>query len=459
MTPEEIQALLDKQAEMFLKSLDDRDAVQKARDEAINARLKAFEDAPALKSSGFVTQDGGKADPEIKNFVDYLKAVQRRDHQRLRTVYQTGWQEYSGDAVKALGEASGPAGGFAVPVVYETEIQKIEATIAFFEALAFPVRMSSEIHKFTMLKQTSNPTTTGEGASGWFGGMYFNMEQEGSTIDNRQPTFEMMELRARKLAGLTVSSNELREDAPQVERELLMLFAEGLATAKQYLFLHHNGVGGPLGALNAANPARLLVTRKGSGNNIETADVAGLISKMIPSLMGNSVFVCHPFAVEDLMQLSLVTNGDPAFVPANGAPGSPLLGTLIGKPVSANEFMATPGTAGVADIRVLRTSTAGTGGGTVNARAFDATDTSPYAGVCQTDPTSRGTEGDQLLQFRLPTFAATGNSGEVEWCADDKSKPIIIGTATSSGICVKIQTGIATVTADVEVEFSVSSHL
>lgn len=120
---------------------------------------------------------------------------------------------------------------------------------------------------------------------------------------------------------------------------------------------------------------------------------------------------------------------------------------------------ATPGTAGVADIRVLRTSTAGSGGGTVNARPFDSADTDPYGGVCMTDPTSRGTEGNQLLQFRLPVYAATGSSGFVEWQADDKSKPIIIGTATSNGICVKIQTGIATDTVDVEVEFTTSTHL
>lgn len=121
-------------------------------------------------------------------------------------------------------------------------------------------------------------------------------------------------------------------------------------------------------------------------------------------------------------------------------------------------YGATPGTAGVADIRVLRTSTAGSGGGTVNARPLDAADTDPYAGVAMTDPTSRGTEGNQLLQFRLPVYASTGSSGMVEWVANDKAKPIIIGTSTANGICVKIQTGIATDTVDVEVEFTVTAH-
>lgn len=334
-----LKAALDAQMEQFVKALD-------ARDAAINARLQAFEESPALKRAGFVSPDGGKADPEVNNFVDFLKAVQRRDTARLAAVYKTGWQVYGGDAVKGLTEGSGPAGGYAVPVAYETEIQKIEATMAFFEPLAYPVRMQSEIHKVPMLQQTANPSSSGVGASGFFGGMYFTLDPEAGTIANRQPAFDMIGLEARKLAGLTVSSNELREDAPQVERELMTLFAEGLAAAKQYLFLHHNGVGGPLGALNAANPARLAHTRKASGNDIETEDITGMMSKMIPSLAGSAVWICHPYAIDDLMQLQLVVNGDPAFVPATAPAGSPLLGTLVGKPVYADEYAAVLGTAG-----------------------------------------------------------------------------------------------------------------
>lgn len=336
----ELKGLLDAQTAAFMAALDDRD-------KAINDRLKAFEESPALKSAGWITPDGGSADPQIQNFADFLKAVQRRDDKRLQTVYKTGWQEYGGGAIKALGEGTGAGGGYAVPTTYETEISRIAALMAFFEALAYPVRMAGDIHKVPMLNQTDNPTTSGVGGSGFFGGMYFTLDAEGGTIANRQPSFKLLTLEARKLSGLTVSSNELRTDAPQVEQELLQLFAEGLAAAKQYLFLHHNGVGGPLGALHSANPARLAHTRKSSGNDIEINDVTGLMSKMVPSLFGSAVFVCHPLALDNLMQLSLVTNGDPAFSPtSNAAPGSPLIGSLVGKPVYADEYMSPPGTAG-----------------------------------------------------------------------------------------------------------------
>lgn len=313
----------------------------------VNDRLKAFEDAPALKSAGYVSPDGGAADQEVKNFVDFLVACQRRDNKRLKSVYGTGWVEYAGESVKALNEGSGAAGGYAVPVTYEKEISRLEALMAFFEALAYKVTMAADQHKFPMLNQSDNPTSSGVGSSGFFGGMYFTMDAEASTLTERAPTFKQGTLQARKLSGLTAMSNELRADAPTVEQELLQIFAEGLAASKQYLFLHGSGVGMPLGALHAANPARYLLGRHASGNDIEIQDVTGLMSRMIPSLFGSAVFTAHPLALDNLMQLSLVTNGDPAFTPASNAqPGSPLIGSLVGKPVYADEYSALPGQPG-----------------------------------------------------------------------------------------------------------------
>ena len=315
--------------------------------EMVNERLKAFEDAPALKSAGYITPDGGDADPEVKNFVDFLVAVQRHDNKRLKSIYGTGWQDYSGEGVKALTEGSGAAGGYAVPVTYEREISKIMALLAFFESQAYPVTMLGDQHKFPMLNQTDNPSSSGVGTSGYYGGMYFTLDAEAATIAERSPNFKQGTLLARKLSGLTTTSNELRADAPQVEQELMQIFAEGLAASKQALFLHGNGVGAPLGAVHASNPARLLVSRKASGNDIEIDDVTALMSKMIPSLFGNAIFIVHPYGLANIMQLSLVTNGDPAFSPAsNAAPGSPLLCSLAGKPLYADEFCALPGSAG-----------------------------------------------------------------------------------------------------------------
>lgn len=112
------------------------------------------------------------------------------------------------------------------------------------------------------------------------------------------------------------------------------------------------------------------------------------------------------------------------------------------------------------DFRVLRTSTAGTGGTTVNCRPFDEADTNPYAGVAMTRPSSKGTEGVQLLLLPLGYVNAqpVDSRNVVEWRASPGDvKPIIIGNSTANGICIKVNTGVATVTVDIEVEFTVST--
>lgn len=122
---------------------------------------------------------------------------------------------------------------------------------------------------------------------------------------------------------------------------------------------------------------------------------------------------------------------------------------------------ALAGAAATAQLSVIRTSTAGSGGGAVSARPFDAGDTDPYAGTIQTLPSSKGTEGVTLLIGRLGLVAAAPVDARNVWSWERGpwGKPIIIGTATTNGVCLKITTGIATSTVDITVEFTLTSYL
>lgn len=117
-------------------------------------------------------------------------------------------------------------------------------------------------------------------------------------------------------------------------------------------------------------------------------------------------------------------------------------------------------TASTLDIRLFRTTTAGSGGTTVNARPFDAADTDPYAGVVQTLPTSKGSEGNQLLFFRLGLGASNPltHDNEVGWEEKPWSKPIIAGNAAANGLAIK-NIGSSATELDIEVEYTVSSYL
>lgn len=111
------------------------------------------------------------------------------------------------------------------------------------------------------------------------------------------------------------------------------------------------------------------------------------------------------------------------------------------------------------DIRVYRTSTAGSGGTTVNARSFDEAD-GAHGGTIQTLPTSKGTEGNQLLSMRLgvPASNPITREHEVVWTEQDRAKPIVFGNGTANGIAIKNINSLAT-EVDVEVEFSLLNFI
>jgi hypothetical protein len=120
---------------------------------------------------------------------------------------------------------------------------------------------------------------------------------------------------------------------------------------------------------------------------------------------------------------------------------------------------ALAGAAATADFSAFRTTTAGSGGTSVSAYPMDTSDTSPYAGVIQYNPSSKGTEGVQIDQDVLGLVAAQPMDARnrVVFTYDFEGKPLIIQPATTNGICLKVITGIATATVDWVIRFKVTS--
>lgn len=137
-----------------------------------------------------------------------------------------------------------------------------------------------------------------------------------------------------------------------------------------------------------------------------------------------------------------------AFIQADGTNYSFITGFWIAQTTLA-------GAVATANVQVIRTSTAGTGGTTISAYPLDAADTSPYAGTVMTLPTAKGTEGVTLMGGPVGITATNPMTTVNQWFwrADDDEKPITIGTATTDGICFKLITGIATSKVDITLEF------
>ena len=111
-----------------------------------------------------------------------------------------------------------------------------------------------------------------------------------------------------------------------------------------------------------------------------------------------------------------------------------------------------------ARFRLVRLSTAGTGGSSVTPAPFDSADT--YGGGSMTLPSSKGTTGAILLNWRM-TFPTAYGASQYTYAWEQKPgmKPIICGTATSNGLAIEVMDATTSCAVDATIEFITTSYL
>lgn len=329
ITPESIAALLLPGLENKISGeLDERIA------STIKTVLQRLEGEGKL--AGHVTPDGGTADGGIKNFADFLLAIARDDQVRLRNHYKSA-------NMKAMNEQDGTEGGYLVPPEFNARLLEVSGQVNPVDALAgsrAPMTMSMASRTLTMpaLDQTITPST---GTSAFDAGVSAAWTAESASIPETSPTFTPLTLNAHKLAGHTIASNELESDsAVALEQLLTRLFGQAIGRRRLHAFLRGDGTGKPLGVLNA--PAAIAVSRTGSGNNFDAADVPLMARRLFPGSLVNAVWFMHPFLLSDMTSMAFGSNS--LLTWANIETGAP--GRLFGMPWYPVEFASAPGTAG-----------------------------------------------------------------------------------------------------------------
>lgn len=110
----------------------------------------------------------------------------------------------------------------------------------------------------------------------------------------------------------------------------------------------------------------------------------------------------------------------------------------------------------VSEFRLIRLSTAGSGGTSVTPNPFDPSDSASGC-TAQTLPSTKGTETTTLFSTRVAmrqTIATAGTQIDdaFDWYQLPNTKPIMVASGTSNGICLKIITATAGATVDGWVE-------
>lgn len=263
----------------------------------LNRVLQHIQDSPSLRSAGFVTNDGGKADKGVKSFADYLTAIKRNDHTRLTSVY--------GVKASTLAEDSGALGGYLVPEEYRTELLQVVNQNSAFLGKITRIPVGSDAGTFPALDQFT-AATAGSGNTPYAAGVVATATAEGGTLTETNPGFTDVNWRVNKIGGYTLATNELMRDSiVPIEMLLRQLFGVAVASKEEFYALRGNGVGVPLGILNAGCAVGVSPDTDAYWGY---ADAVEMVSRFKPVGSG-AMWLAHRSIVPDTASWEIGTNG------------------------------------------------------------------------------------------------------------------------------------------------------
>lgn len=307
--------------------------------------LKFIQDQPDLKRIGYTTDDGGTADPTHKSLGDYLLAVQRHDVKRLNKVYKSfrAGDLEDGDGMKAaMSTDTGTTGGYTVPTEYSTQLLQLAAESSPIVSRVRRIPVMAQAGEYPALDQYTAPTA-GSGNTAMAGKLTSAVRAEGGTYTETEPEFEQIKYRINDVAsGIIKVSKELRADsAIGIEAFLRQVIGVAVGSKTEYYILRGNGVGQPMGILNA--PALISVTVD-TDNTFAYADAVEMTSHF-KAIAGAPVWVYHPGLITDIAAFQ-VASSSPVVWASPLAGGQP--STLLGYPLLQSEHVPQANNSGCA---------------------------------------------------------------------------------------------------------------
>jgi HK97 family phage major capsid protein len=239
---------------------------------------------------------------------------------------------------KALGESVGVDGGFLVPEQFMNEVAQVRLERSVVRGSgARVINMNSNILKMPALNVASNA------AGSIFGGVAAYWTGEAETKTPSAPKFKQITLEANKLIGYVESSDELNNDAIVSMGGLLQdLFAQTIAFEEDVAFLTGNGVGKPLGILNA--PATIAETRT-TASRVGTVDLVKMLARSYGSL-SSKVWVINQSVLPEIYKLKDENSNYILLPGSNSNIAGALPQTIYGIPVIVSEKLPALGTSG-----------------------------------------------------------------------------------------------------------------
>ncbi|MBI4637691.1 MAG: phage major capsid protein [Candidatus Rokubacteria bacterium] len=267
-----------------------------------------------------------------KHFGDFLQAVHR--------AHSGGGMDPRLMAVATgMGEATGPDGGFAVPMEFAAGIEKEMWETGQILSRVNERPIAGNAITFNVIDEKSRADGSRRG------GVLGYWVDEGTAPTATQVKLAQVEMKLRKVAALGYMTDELQADAPALAAELTEAFTEELQFQVENAIVRGTGAGQPLGILNAAALVSIAKETGQAANTIVTENLSKMWARLPARSKLTAVWLINVDTEPQLDHLAIAvgTGGlEPRFV-TYGPDG---ILRIKGRPVIPVEYAETLGTKG-----------------------------------------------------------------------------------------------------------------
>ena len=279
---------------------------------------------------------GPEAKKEFETFAEYLHAVRfNANDQRLAGLY---------NEVQPRGEQrmdTGSTGGFAIPTQFRSTLLAVEGAPAVIRPRATVIPAGSPPDASITMPALDQTGAT----DNVYGGVVVEKTNEGGDKPETEFALRQVTLEPQEMAGYLEATDKLLRNWTAAASLIERLFRNAMFAAEDNEFLRGNGIGGPLGALNAG--ATYVVPRSTAGT-IVFDDVVNMLARLLqrggsPVWMASRSVMPHILRLRNLSGSPAVGDGALVYQPSL-QPGIPDM--LMGYPIIWHERSPSVGNEG-----------------------------------------------------------------------------------------------------------------
>lgn len=237
----------------------------------------------------------------------------------------------------AFSEGTPSEGGYLVPTEFSGMLldASLESEIVRPRATNWPMTSATKIV----------PIWDGfDHSSDLFGGFSGTWLAEGGTATRQVAKLAQLQLSSKKLAVYTACSREVSQDGVDFGKQVSVALQQAISWYLDDAFINGSGAGQPLGILNSPSLIEVAAESGQAAGSIVYGNLAKMFSRLHPSCVARSVWICNNSCIPELLTLSQP-------VGTGGAPYPVLTGTtgsfsMLTRPVLFTEKVPALGSKG-----------------------------------------------------------------------------------------------------------------